>query len=117
MLKERKYVRFNALKGTRALACNKIAHVIDISKGGFSLMVLDDTVNTITGEHSFDLLCNEKGLDARQLPGKVVWNKEVSYSSTPGMVYKKIGVQFGKLSNTQQRLLDGLLFNCHSRAA
>ena len=108
MLEERKHERFFILEETRALACDKIAKVVDISKGGLSLLFLDEPVNSMSGELSLDLLCTEKRLDARQIPGKIVWNQEVSFSSTPGMVYKKVGVQFGKLSPTQKALLNTL---------
>ena len=111
MLEQRKYERFNVVKETRALAYDKIAKVMDISKGGLSLLFLDDMTSSITGELSIDLLCNEKGLDARQIPGKIIWEKEISFSDIPGMVYKKVGVQFGDLSSTQQRLLRTLLLN------
>jgi PilZ domain len=117
MLEQRRYERFNIALETRALAYGKIAQVMDISKGGLSLLFLDDTTSTITGELSFDLLCNGKGVDARQIPGKIVWNKEISFSAIPGMVYKKVGVQFGDLSSTQQRLLWTLLLTCDTMSA
>lgn len=105
MLEERKHERFFIEEETRALACNKIAKVIDISKGGLSLLFLDELIHTLSGELSLDLLCSQKRLDARQIPGTIVWNREVSFSSTTGMVYKKVGVQFGNLSATQRELL------------
>jgi c-di-GMP-binding flagellar brake protein YcgR len=111
MLEQRKHKRININNETRALAWDKIAKVVDISKGGLSLMFLDDINSSITGELSLDLLCNEKDLDTRQIPGKIVWNKEVSYSSKPGMVYKKVGIQFGDLSVTQKKQLKNLFFN------
>jgi len=111
MLEQREYKRFSIVKETRALACGKIAKVVDISKGGLSLMFLDDiTSSEIRGEFSLDLLCDEQGLDARQIPGKIVWDKKVSFSSKPGMIYKKVGVQFGNLSVTQKKQLNPLLF-------
>ncbi len=116
MFEERKSLRFNALNGTRAMAYDRIAQVIDISKGGLSLLFLDETINNITGELSIDILCNENGFDTRQMPGTVVWNREVSFSAIPGMVYKKVGIQFGKLSETQQRMLKALLCNCDTVA-
>jgi hypothetical protein len=117
MLEERKYERFFIIEETRALACDKIAKVIDISKGGLSLLFLDEPVHSLSGELSLDLLCSEKRLDARQIPGKIVWNLEVSFSSTPGMVYKKVGVQFGKLSPTQQELLKVLFLQSNAMSA
>ncbi len=117
MLEERKALRFDAIQGTRALACDKIAQVLDVSKGGLSLLFLDETTNCIAGELSIDILCNKNGLDARQIPGKVVWDREVSFSSIPGMVYKKVGIQFGKLSVPQQKMLKNMLFSCNTVAA
>lgn len=108
MLEERKYERFFIVEETRALAFEKIAKVINISKGGLSLLFLDELIHSLSGELSLDLLCTEKRLDARQLPGKIVWNQEVSFSSSPGMVYKKVGIQFGKLSPTQKEMLKAL---------
>ncbi len=116
-LEQRKHERFTVATETRALACDKVAKVVDISKGGLALVFLDETTSNMTGELSLDLLCHEKGLDARQIPGKIVWKKEVSFSAIPGMVYKKVGVQFGKLSVTQQRLLDNLLPNYNTLSA
>jgi len=110
MLEQRKYERFTIASEIRALACDKVARVIDISKGGLALVFLDEAISNLRGEFSLDLLCQAKNLDARQIPGKVVWNREVSFSKIPGMVYKKAGVQFGKLSVTQQKVLRTLLF-------
>ena len=114
---QRNHKRFAVAKETRAPAYDKVAKVVGISKGGLALVFLDKTTSNMTGELSLDLLCHEKGLDARQIPGKIVWKKEVSFSAIPGMVYKKVGVQFGKLSVTQQRLLDNLLPNYNTLSA
>lgn len=105
MLEQRKHKRFQVPDGTRALTCGKIGKVVDISRGGLSLIVLDGAITDITGEFTIDLLCNERRIDARQIPGKIIWNKDVSFSAISGMVYKKIGVQFGKLSPTQYKQL------------
>ncbi len=105
----RKHKRFAVTKKTRALAHNKIAEVTNISKGGLSLLFLDKSNTLFNGELSFDLLCNEKGLDARQIPGTIVWHREGSYSNIPGMVYRKVGIQFGTLSKIQKKLLTTLL--------
>lgn len=113
MLEQRKHERFEVPVGTRALACGKIGAVIDISKGGISFMVLDDNAINIAGECTIDILCNNAHIDARQIPGKIVWDKNVSFSSIAGMIYKKIGVKFGTLSHTQQTLLDTFLLNCN----
>jgi len=109
MLEQRKDERFKAPAGTRALACGKIGEVIDISKGGLSLMVLDDNSTNIAEEFLLDLLCSEKHIDARQIPGKIIWDKKVSFSAISGMIYKKIGVQFGQLSPTQEKMFNALL--------
>lgn len=114
MSDQRKHQRFNVTEETRALIDNKIAKVVDISSGGLSLMFLDETATTMTGELFFDLLCHEKGLDTRQIPGKLIWEKEISFSAIPGMIYKKVGIQFGDLSSTQQTRLKTLLFNYNS---
>ena len=111
MLEQRKHKRMSVVKETRALTRDRIAKVLDISKGGLSLMILDDIPSCITGELSLDLFCHEKDLDARQIPGKIVWDEEVSFSSEPGTVYKKVGVQFGTLSAAQRNQLQSLLFN------
>ena len=105
MLEQRKHKRFQAPDGTRALACGKIGKVVDISSGGLSLIVLDGAITAMTGEFCLDLLCNERRIDARQIPGKIIWNKDISFSAISGMIYKKVGVQFGKLSQTQRRQL------------
>ncbi len=112
----RKHKRFTIAAETRARAHDKIARVMDISRGGLSLLFLDSSNNSLAGEISLDLLCNEKGLDARQIPGKIVWNKEISYSNIPGMLYKKVGIQFGTLSETQKDLLQALLSSSHDKS-
>ena len=108
MLEQRKNERFDIAEETRALAFDQVAKVVDISKGGLSLLFLDDMAGSFSGEVSLDIICTIKGLDARQIPAKIVWNKDVSVSSTSGMIYKKVGVKFGKLSLTQQQLLNTL---------
>lgn len=108
MLEERKYPRIEAPQNTRVLALDNIAQVIDISVSGLSLLFLDSTNDSITDEFSFDILYNKQDIDIRQIPGKIVWSKEVSFSATPGMVYKKTGVKFGNLSPSQQKSLTTL---------
>ncbi len=61
----RKHERFVITEETRALAHDRVAQVMDISRGGISLLFLDKSNTLFTGELSFDLLCSEKGLDAR----------------------------------------------------
>ena len=117
MLEQRKDKRFDIIEETRALAYDKIAKVVDISKGGLSLLFLDEMAGCISGELSLDLLCHKKGLDARQIPGTIVWHKNVSVSTTPGMIYKKIGIQFGDLSAKQQKLLKTLRLNSNRLSA
>lgn len=117
MLEQRKNKRINITEETRALAYDKIARVIDISKGGLSLLFLDDIAGSLSGEISLDLLCNTKRLDARQIPAKIVWNKDVSVSPTSGMIHKKVGVKFGNLSSTQKKLLHILRSGNHQLSA
>ncbi|MCK5070495.1 MAG: PilZ domain-containing protein [Desulfocapsa sp.] len=105
MLEERKYPRIETPQNTRALAHDNIAQVVDISKSGLSLLFLDNKTDSITGEFLFDVLYNKQEIDIRQIPGEIVWSKEVSFSATPGMVYKKTGVKFGNLSPSQQKSL------------
>jgi len=105
MLELRENKRLNITEETRALACDKVAKVIDISQGGLSLLFLDDMADSLSGEISLDILCNTKKLDARQIPAKIVWNKDVSVSPTSGLIHKKVGIKFGNLSSTQKKLL------------
>ncbi len=108
MLDQRVDQRFHVANETRALVHNKIAKVMNISKGGISLLFLDESLNSFRGEFCLDLFCEAQGLDTRQIPGKIVWDEEVSFSAFPGMVYKKVGIQFGKLSSSQHKLLKRL---------
>lgn len=105
MLEQRKNKRFNIAEETRALVYDKVARVVDISKGGLSLLFLDDMADGLSGEISLDLLCNTKRLDARQIPAKIVWHKDVFVSPISGMIHKKVGIKFGNLSLTQKKLL------------
>lgn len=106
----RAFKRFTVTQGTRALAFNKIAEVIDISNGGISLLFLDEyRSSNLVGELSLDLLCRAQGLDARQIPGQIVWHKDISFSAIAGMIHKQVGVQFGNLSAAQLRSLQGLV--------
>lgn len=111
MIEQRKHERFKAPEGTIALACGRMGKVIDISKGGLSLMFFDGTITNIPRELSFDIFCTEKRINARQIPGKIAWEKEVSFSALSKIIYKIIGVQFTNLSPTQHDLLKANFLN------
>lgn len=108
MLEQREDRRLDVAGKIRAMAQGKIAKVMDISAGGLSLRFLDESHHSVNGEICIALLCEEKGLDTRQIPGTIVWDREVSFSSIPGMVYKQVGIRFGSLTSTQHRHLQKL---------
>ena len=112
MQEKRKHERFKTPEGLLVFACGNMGRVIDISRKGLSLMFLDAKVNTLPTELSFDLFCTEKLIKARQIPGKIAWEKDEAFSAISGISYKTIGVQFDDLSPLQQDLLNVLLVNC-----
>ena len=111
MPEQRKHTRFNAPDGALVLTCGGMSKVIDISKGGISLMFQDNINRDIPRELSLDLLSTDYFIIARKIPGKLVWEQEVSTSTIPRIVHKKVGVQFEKLSSTQKDQLDKLIMN------
>lgn len=80
-------------------------------------MFQDDMNMDIPKELSLDLLSNDYFIKARKIPGKLVWEQEVSFSTMSRIVYKKVGVQFGKLSTTQNDQLDKLIMNYTTESA
>ena len=80
-------------------------------------MFQDDINMDIPKELSLDLLSTDYFITAREIPGEVVWEQEVSFSTMSRIVFKKIGVQFGKLSSTQNDQLDKLIMNYTNESA
>lgn len=117
MPEQRKYTRFNAPDGALVLAYGSTSRVIDISKGGISLVFQDDMNRDIPKELSLDLLSTDYFIVAWKIPGKLVWEQEVSFSTMSRIVYKKVGVQFGKLSAAQNDQLDKLIRNYTTESA
>jgi hypothetical protein len=117
MQEQRKDTRFNAPDGALVLACGGTSKVINISKGGLSLMFQDDMNTDIPKEISLDLLSTDYIIKARKIPGKLAWEQEVSFSAMSRIVSKKVGVQFGKLSTEQNDQLDKLIMNYTAESA
>ena len=109
MQNQRKHQRYNAPDGTLVLADGGISKVVDISKSGLSLMFLDGIHNDIPNELSFDILSKDKIIQAKNIPGKFVWEKKVTFSTLSKIVYTKVGIQFGNLSNKQKYQIDTLI--------
>lgn len=105
----RKQRRFKANEGALALADENMAKVIDISRGGVSLLFFDNSLQNVPKRLFLDLLSIENETKADQLPGQLTWEQEVSFSQVSGMVYKKVGIQFGDLSLQQADQLDALI--------
>ena len=117
MPEQRNHKRFNAPAGALALTCGGMSKVIDISKGGISLMFQDNMNRDIPKELSLDILSTDYFITAREIPGKLVWEQEVPISTMPRIVHKKVGVQFGKLSSTQNDQIDNLIINYTTESA
>ena len=106
---KRKHNRFTPPDGSLALVFGSMSKVLDISKGGLSLMLLGDIETGIPKVLSLDLLSSDHSIKARKIQGKLAWNKDVFFSSYSEMVFKKIGVQFDKLSLEQRNQLDKII--------
>ena len=117
MPEKRKHRRFSAPDGALALAFGGTSKVLDISKGGVSLMFQADMDRDIPKELSLDLLSTDCFIKAWKIPGKLVWEQEISLSTMPKIVYKIVGVHFGKLSTTQKDQLDELIMNYTTESA
>ena len=74
-------------------------------------MFQDVRNSDIPKELSLDLLSTDYFITARNIPGKLVWEQEVSFSARSKIVSKKVGVQFEKLSTAQNDQLDKLIMN------
>jgi len=80
-------------------------------------MFQDDMNTDVPKELSLDLLSTDYFIKARKIPGKLAWEQEVSFSTMSRIVYKKVGVQFGKLSTKQKDQLDKLIMNYTAESA
>ena len=69
-------------------------------------MSLDGKATNIPKELYLDFLPN-CDIKIRWISGKLVWQREITFSAVSEMVYKNIGVQFGKLTQKQKAGLDG----------
>ena len=117
MPEQRKHTRFNAPDGALVLAFGGTGKVIDISKGGISFMFQDDMNRNTPKELALDLLSTDSFIIASKVPGKLVWEQEVSFSTMSKIVYKRVGVQFRKLSPAQNDQLDTLIMNYTTESA
>ena len=111
MSESRKHERFKTFEGSLALADGNMAKIIDISRGGVSLLFLDNSLLNVPKTLSLDLLSTENKAKANQIPGELAWEQEISFSPISGIIYKKVGIQFGDLSSQQKVQLELLILN------
>lgn len=108
----RKQRRLKASEGAIALADENMAKIVDISRGGVSLLFFDNSLQNVPKRLFLDLLSIENEIKVNQLPGELAWEQKISFSSVSGMVYKKVGIQFGSLSLQQTNQLDSFVLQC-----
>ena len=72
-------------------------------------MFLSPMETGIPNDLSIDLLSADNIIFIPKIPVKLAWEQEESLSTMSWMVYKKIGVEFGNLSNKQKNQLDKLI--------
>jgi hypothetical protein len=89
-----------------------MSRILDISKGGISLLLLDGEVKDISKKLFLNILLTKPFFESQKIDGEIAWEHSVCYSSISGMVYKKIGINFSGLSNTQKDQLDRLIMTC-----
>jgi len=111
MSETRQHERFKTVEGSLALADGNMAKIMDISRGGVSILFLDKSLLKIPKTLSLDLLSTENKIKANQIPGELAWEQEISLSSISETIYKKAGIQFGELSPQQKVQLELLILN------
>lgn len=116
MLEQRKYKRYLIPDQALALTSYGMSRILDISKGGISLLLLDGEIKDISKKLFLNILLTKPFFESQKIDGEIAWEHSVCYSSISGMVYKKIGINFSGLSNTQKDQLDRLIMTC-SRVA
>lgn len=109
MSESRKHERVKTSEGSLALADGNMARIVDIGKGGISLLFLDNSLLNVPKTLLLDLLSIETKAMADQLPGELAWELETSFASIFGGTYKKVGIQFGELSPKQKNQLESLI--------
>lgn len=105
----RKQQRFATTEGALALADENMAKIVNISRGGVSLLFFDNSLQNVPKRLFLDLLSIENEMKVKQIPGELTWEQEISFSPVSGILYKKVGIQFGILSPQQTDQLDALL--------
>ncbi len=78
-------------------------------------MSLDGRATNIPKELSLAFLPICDIIRIRWIPGKLVWQREKTFSAVSEMVYKNVGVQLGRLTQKQKAELDKLILKLHSR--
>lgn len=116
MLEQRKYKRYKTPDQVLALTSYGMGKILDISKGGISLLLLDGEISDISKKLSLNILSAEPVIESQKIDVEIAWEHFVCYSSISGMVYKKIGTNFLGLSNKQKDQLDRLIMT-YSRVA
>lgn len=111
MSESRLHERYKTAEGSLALADGNMAKIVDISRGGVSVLFLDKSLSTIPQTLCLDLLSTEPTVKANQIPGELAWAQETSFSTVSESHYKKAGIQFGDLSPQQQAQLEVLISN------
>lgn len=111
MSESRKDERFKTSEGSLALADGNMARIIDVSRGGVSLLFLDSSLLQVPKTLSLDLLSIESKVKVQQIPGELAWEQETSFSPIAEINYKKAGIRFVDLSPQQTSQLELLLLN------
>jgi hypothetical protein len=107
----RKHKRYKAPEGSIALADGNMARIIDISRGGISILFLDNSLLDIPKTLCLDLLSAENKTKVHQIPGEVAWEQEISFSTISGFIYKKVGMRFGGFTLQQKGQLELFLLD------
>ncbi len=113
--KFRKHSRFSAQEDAFIILGNKVAKIMNISRGGLAFEYLSE--NDKNEEDSqLDIFLSENGYHISGIPCKVVYDKPVSrpyiyQTFSQAFTARQCGVQFGKLSRKKSVQLYSFLKN------
>jgi hypothetical protein len=110
----RKFTRFLVPENVYAAlgpSFSKVGRIKDISIGGLVIEYLTDD-DSVTGNSRVDIFIREEEFFLSKLPCKIVYDVPIESFANPqasGLIRKRCGVQFNRLTSRLRKRLEGFL--------
>ena len=110
VLDQRKLKRFRAREGAFAVLkdnASKLGQIIDVCAGGLAFRYVDVGNLSQISFHELDIFLAENGFCLKEVPFRVISELEMDNGMPfSSVIMRRLGVQFGELTQAQRDMLD-----------